>query len=1016
MDRMFCREHPQLASRNLRRRRSGRLAGACLLASLLTAPVLHAQQTGTIAGRVIDGQTGQPLSAAQVHIPSLNIGVLTQQNGRFMLLNVPAGTHDLVAERIGYRQFSEPVTVSAGATVERNLSLSEEALALSEIIVTGTAGGTERRAVGNVVSRVAAAEITERAAVSNMQEMLSGRATGLNFMRSSGNIGTGSQIRIRGVSSLTLGSQPLIFVDGVRVDNRGDAGPAVRGGASGSSLDDFNPEDIESIEIIKGPAAATLYGTEASAGVIQIITKKGAQGAPQFDLTVHQGSNFMIDPAGRMGDQWGCRVKARPCPEAELFRFNIVEHEKQEYGRDLFQRGHTQRYNLSVRGGTDNVRYFLSGDFDDTNGIVDYNWQKGVSLRGNVGVLFSESLRLDVSTGFLTGQTSFMQQLEQGGVWENALWASGDLLDTPLRGFLRYRPEDIATVAATRDNSRFTGSATFTHEMGDWLTHRLIAGIDHSSEENQILVPRHPDGASGPFGAMSLGDIRNWRPLNRVITLDYGASAKYSPSPSLNLTTSVGAQYYSNEANSIISSGQIFASPAIRSIEGATNKTVGQEFVQNKSLGVYIQQEAAINDRIYLTAAVRADDNSAFGSDFNAAIYPKLSGTWVLSEEAFWPSHLVNSFRLRSAWGKAGRQPETLAAVTIYNPMVGPGGSAAVRPDRLGNPDIGPEITEEVELGFDAAMLGDRLSAEVTYFYQKTRDALLNVALAPSRTFAGTQSQNLGQLDNWGWEMRLDAQAVQARGWALDLGFSGSHSMNEIKSLGGVPETETIREGLPYPIYVSDFLMSAEFDEFRRPTNLMCDSGTGKLGLYPGGEWVPCEEMRDKRLVLGTLFPQYTWGFDGTLTLRGNLQLFGLVEGEFGRWNSDTNAYCQHTLCYSNVRPALVQDDPIYVESVVHSSRFPSNAHDYIRYDAAFWKLREVGARFQLPDSWVRGTGVDRASLSISGRNLWTIWQRTKDINGAPVTDPEQTSPSGGSALGQMPGISSLTASLRVSF
>jgi TonB-linked SusC/RagA family outer membrane protein len=942
-----------------------------LAAFLAVASVGIAEaQTGTITGRVTDGQTAQPIASAQVHIPGLNIGVLTQQNGRFILLNVPAGTHELVVERIGYRRTTQSVTVAAGATIEQNMTIAQEALALNEIIVTGTPGGTERRAIGNVVTRVNAAEVTERAAVANMQEMLQARAPGLNFVRSSGNIGTGSQMRIRGVSSLSLGSQPLIFVDGVRVDNTGQAGPAVRGGRQTSSLDDFNPNDIESIEIIKGPAAATLYGTEASAGVIQIITKKGIQGAPQFDLTVHQGSNFMIDPAGRIGDQYGCRVATRPCPPDQLFRFNIVEHEREVHGNDIFRPGYNQGYNLGVRGGTDAVRYYLAGDFENQRGIVDYNWLRRISLRGNVGVLFNERLRLDVATGFTTGETSFMQQLEQGGIWENALWAQGSLLETSRRGFLRYTPEEIATVSATRDNARFTGSATFTHEFRDLLTQRLIVGIDYASEENQILVPRHPLGAQGPFLAMSLGDIRNDRPLNTVTTLDYGASARYRLNPAVQLTTSAGLQYYSGEQNRIESVGSVFASPAIRSIAGATNKTVTQTFEQNKSMGLYVQQEAAINDRVYLTAAVRADDNSAFGADFNAAIYPKLSATWVVSDEAFWNTDLVNSLRLRSAWGRAGRQPSTFAAVTIYQPIVGPGGTPAVRPETFGNANVGPEVSTELEVGFDAAFFNDRISTEATYFTQRVTDALLDMPLAPSFPFAGNQSANIGRLDNWGWELRVDARAVQQRNWALDLGFSGAHSMNEIVSLGGRPETETIREGLPYPIWVSDFLVHAEFDEFGRPTNLLCDAGTGKLGLYPGGERVPCAEVRNKRLVLGPQFPPYTWSFDGTLTLQQNLQVFALVNGEFGRWNSDTNAYCQHTLCYSNVAPALLRNDPIYVESVVHSSRHPSNAHDFIRYDASFWKLREVGARYQLPQRWFGGTGVERASLAVSGRNL----------------------------------------------
>jgi TonB-dependent starch-binding outer membrane protein SusC len=1025
--RILCRRRtaPERQVAVQRKRIRGFSPGTLLLALLLALPPAVAAQTGTVTGRVSDSQRLQPLASAQVTVADLGIGALTQQNGRFILLNVPAGTHTVNVQRIGYRPSSRAVTVVAGETVNLDFEIAEQALALDEIVVTGTPGGTQRRAIGNVVSRVRAEEVTERAAISNMQELLTGRAPGLHFQRTTGNIGTGSQIRIRGVSSLTLGQQPLIFVDGVRVDNRTNAGPNIRGGSQSSALDDFNPEDIESVEIIKGPAAATLYGTEASAGVIQIITKKGVQGSPQFDVTMHQGTNFMIDPAGRLGTQWACRVSTRPCPRDQLYTFNVYEHERDVHGNHVFQYGHSQGYNLGVRGGTDAIRYFLSGDFDDQEGIVSYNNLQRMSLRGNVGVLLNEALRLDVSSGFVRSHTSYLQQINEGGIWEMMQWGQGNLLEGPTRGFLRYTPEALETIDATRDNNRFTGSATLTHEFREFLTQRLVMGLDYSSEENQVLVPRHPDGRAGPFGALSEGRVNITRPLITTATVDYGVSARWAAARNVGMTTSFGAQYYSNEQNQITGTGTVFASPAIRSIDGAASKIIGQSFEQNKSFGVFVQQEAAINDRIYLTAAVRGDDNSAFGADFDAAIYPKVSATWVVSEETFWQVAPVSSLRLRGAWGRAGRQPSTFAAVTIYNPIVARGGQPSVRPGTYGNPNVGPEVSEEIELGFDAAFFNDRISTEATYFSQKTTNALLNVALPPSFSFSGNQAANLGRLDNWGWEVRVDARAVQERRVALDLGFTGSHTMNEIKDLGGVPETNNRRVGLPFPIYTSDVLVSAEFDEFRRPVNLMCDAGTGRqfeispgrtVGLYPGGELVPCAQTDGYQLVMGTLFPQYVWGMDATLTLLNNLQIFGLAEGEFGRWNSDTNAYGQHPLAYSNVEMALAQDDPVYVEGVVFFQRRPTNTFMYQIYDAAFWKLREVGLRYQLPQTMLRRTGVDRAALSVSGRNLWTIWQRTKDLTGAPITDPELTSPTGGSALGQMPGISSITASLRVSF
>src|SRR5690606_1234878 len=233
------------------------------MALLAGAPTVAAQ-TGTITGRVTDAQTVQPLASAQVSITELGIGALTQQNGRFILINVPAGTHTVTVQRIGYRDATQAVTVVAGESVNLDFAITEEALALDEIIVTGTPGATQRRAIGNAVASVEVAQITQQVAITNMQELLSGRTPGLQFSRLSGNVGTGSPIRIRGAKSFSLTSNPIIIVDGVRVNNSARAGPQLgtatasgddeSGSGEVNVLDDFNPEDIESIEIIKGPA------------------------------------------------------------------------------------------------------------------------------------------------------------------------------------------------------------------------------------------------------------------------------------------------------------------------------------------------------------------------------------------------------------------------------------------------------------------------------------------------------------------------------------------------------------------------------------------------------------------------------------------------------------------------------------------------------------------------------------------------------------------------------------------
>ena len=561
--------------------------GALIALLLGWASQAGAQQTGTVTGRVLD-ETGSPLPVVQVSITDLSVGVLSQQNGTYTLQNVPVGTHALTAQRLGYRVVTQNVTVTAGGAATADFELGQIALALDAVVVTGTAGGTQRRAIGNVVTQVQAAAVTESMPVTNMVEMLGGRAPGLQFNRTTGVVGEGSAIRIRGVGSVTLGSHPLIFIDGIRADNRTNAGP---NGSSASALDDINANDIESIEIIKGPAAATLYGTEASEGVIQIITKRGAQGAPQFDFAVHQGIRFMRDPAGQIGTLFGCRsTSSPPCPVADIFEYNPVDEAKWYIDRihgplgtsgiypggqtewnewpcdKLFCNGHLETYTLSIRGGTDNLRYFVSGEFLGDEGVVPWNWQDRTNVRVNLNMLLTPNLSLDVSTGYVSGYTRFADTPSEGDVFDDMQWGKGYCLirinpDACTRqgGFQERSPGDMWSVENTREWDRFIGSFTAQHIFREFLTQRFIFGIDNTWEINRNYFPLDP--VSPPYRNAQAGAIRYDRPNVSNITLDYAASARTQLNDAFSLNTSVGVQYYEHLTETFRNEGRGFALP-----------------------------------------------------------------------------------------------------------------------------------------------------------------------------------------------------------------------------------------------------------------------------------------------------------------------------------------------------------------------------------------------------------------------------------------------------------------------
>ena len=971
-------------------RRSGATLAALAIGALAWLSAVAAPagaQGGSVGGTVIAERTAQPISEVQVTVVGTTLGAVTDATGRFRIIGVTGDSVQLSVRRIGYR----PETVGARVGDESlRIPLVERALELSAVVVTGTAGATERRAVGNAVSQIQAAEVVATQPVSNLQELLNARAPGVNIITSSGQAGSGSRIRIRGASSLALVNEPLIFVDGVRVDNTQSSGPTSQGFGSRpiSRWNDFNPQDIESIEVIKGPAAATLYGTEAANGVIQIITKRGAAGRPRVDLTVRQGGNWFQDPEGRLFENYG-EVQVGGTDEAPILdttSFRIYQLEKSR-GNDIFRVGHQQEYNLSVSGGSQLFRYYVGGALNRGEGVERNNEVKRQNARVNLSLTPSTKWDVAANLGYTTGRTDIGFESGGGGTTWTTYFATPSNLDTPTRGFYSGPPEAYYQgFEIFQDAERFTGSLTLNHRPLSWFNHRLIAGTDRLNEDNQEIGQRNEQlaeffselggGDEGTNGYMDVStrDVR-------YNTVDYGANALFTLSPTVSTTTSFGAQYYFRETRRRAISGFGFPAPGFKSLQSlGTISQDDDDIIPNKSLGFYVQEQVALRDRLFLTAAIRADDNSAFGSDFDRAYYPKFSASWVASEEPFFQVPFVNQLKLRAAYGQSGQQPDAFAAIATYQA----GGAGTVTPAAFGNPNLGPERSYETELGFDAGFLDDRLGVEFTYSTGVTRDAILSRDVAPSTGFGGVQSPttgrgiqyfNAGRVSRQGVELLLRGQPIQRENLALDLTFNVGTNSNEIESLGG-PDFISVgtytghRVGYAVGSWFSRRIVSAEFDPVtKRAINALCDDGAGGA--------VACASA--PRVYLGNTIPKTEGAFSAALTLFNNWRLNAMVDykGGYKKLNGIDRVRC-HLFAECRVNFYPEEFDPRYVASVQGGSGF---VDDLVR-DASFTRLREVAATYTFPERWTQSFGSSRASITLAGRNLhlWSDW---------PGLDPE---------------------------
>jgi len=371
------------------------------------------------------------LSATGTVAGSARVG----ENGRYSVLTSSIGLVTVRVRAVGYALDQRRLTLVAGGSFTANFQLIERTAQLDQIVVTGTAGVTQRRAIGNVVNTVNAGAVLANAPARSVEQLLGARTPGLIVLPSTGQVGTGAQLRVRGASSLSLSNDPLVFIDGIRMDASTARGPGQRGGAGASRLNDINPNDIESIEVIKGPAASTLYGTEASNGVIQIITKRGKAGRPKFDFTSRQGGNWLANPEGRAGVLWGRN------PAGELFNVNLYQYERENGAGAIFNTGRNQGYNANLSGGTDASRYFLSTSYDDDVGIVPWNYDKKFTGRVNADIAAGSTLRLQGSIGYVRARTRLAQPAIDVDPFSQVVWGNPLTLTSNRRAFRHHHPK-----------------------------------------------------------------------------------------------------------------------------------------------------------------------------------------------------------------------------------------------------------------------------------------------------------------------------------------------------------------------------------------------------------------------------------------------------------------------------------------------------------------------------------------------------------------------------------------------
>ena len=612
----------------------------------------------------------------------------------------------LRARIFGFAPKERTVTVTAGQTVTADFALSQRSIQLDQVVVTGTGGAVERRAVGNVIESINANEVLKT--VRTAQRRATDRRA---HARRHGTAGDGAGGH-RCADPRALGRKPVAQHRSDRVHRRRAHGCQYLAGAHAARRRRREPSQRHQSR------GHRVHRDHQGPRGGDAIWNGGLQrrGPDHHQARIEQRAALGLHhtPGTRTG--WRIPRAARVCSGRRtrrldrLVSFNLYRYAIDSGAGPIFHNGGNQGYSANLHGGNDITRYYLSSSYDDDGGVVSWNWDKKFAGRANIDIEANKKLRIEGSLGYIRDRIRLAQN---GSInpdpFSNLVWGRASLI--PTTGGFGFAPAALwDDVEDHADVDRMTTSVTAHYEPFTWFTHRLAVGLDVNSENNWTLYPRETAENAGFYGSNGLGAKTVERASRNFLTLDYSGNLKYSLR-SYDFTTTMGLQAYRSELSNISASGTTFPASPITTVSGTTTRNATEGYVANATVGLFVQQALAWKNRLFLTAALRGDDNSAFGKDYSAAYYPKVSASWVVSEEPLWKEkagivgRVLGDLRLRGAYGAAGTQPGTFDAARLYTSSTGYQNAAGLVPSSFGNPQLKPERSTELELGFETSLL-----------------------------------------------------------------------------------------------------------------------------------------------------------------------------------------------------------------------------------------------------------------------------------------------------------------------
>ncbi len=988
-----------------------------MLMSLLSSTHVLAQRT--VSGKVTD-DSGEALLGVTVLVKGTTSGATTDLDGNY---RIAVNDDDvLVFSYVGFG--SQEVTVGTRSTIDISLSGTTE---LDEVVVVGYGAQLKTELTGNI-AKVSGEDI-QNLPVANFEQTIQGRASGVFIESPNGKVGSGIKVRIRGASSITADSQPLFVVDGVPITTANLADP-VNLEASTNPLTDINPNDIQSIEVLKDASAAAIYGSRAANGVIIITTKSGRSGKTQYNLNYQTGINrptnkrewlnsaqyvdYLLEASANSDELDGLPISD---PDS-WYQFVLLRMDRYSGGSDwqdgvlddgeaaLLTRlsngvdtnwedlaynddSKTTRIDFSASGGSENTRFYVSMGYTNQDGILIGNGMERLSSRFNLDHDASDRLSFGINSAFIRTEVDKVAD-------DNAFETPQQLIAlapiTPVRdseGNLNDRPVTTYYNGLIDLDGVTRSDVTFRSLINSYASYNFTDGLTLRAEIGADLLTQNQDRRYADFTNTGEGlggyGISRWA---RVFNYNTKAYLNYNTLIDVHsIDFTGGFDFQKSETNITSIEGQGFPVNDLRTVASAGEIAQGTGTLSEFSFLSYFGRiNYKLKERYLLTVSGRIDGSSRFGENNRFGFFPAASAGWILSEESFLEGNNTLSFlKLRASYGITGNAGiGNFDALGLYGaePYAGAGG---LQPTQIPNPDLTWEKNAQLDIGLDFAFFNDRLSGELDYYIKKSTDLLLDVPV-PGSTGFRTQTQNIGALENRGIEVVLNGVILDGP-VTWNTTFNIAFNQNEVTDLGG---DDIIDGGSSRTMNVAK--VGEPIGAFFGAEYAGVDPQTGDALWFLNNEADPRGTTSDfseaEFVVLGNPNPDYVGGWNNTVSY-GNFDLnifFQFVQGNEvhnvgGVFQSAADWFDNPSIEIANRwrQPGDITDVPKAYFAYGNGGQGRSSR---FLYDASYIRLKTLSIGYSLPATIVSKAKMNSARIYFSGINLLTITDY-------PLWDPE---------------------------